>query len=332
MNIITQTLQNITKMKKILVIEDENELREGVAEILNYEGYSVCQAENGNEGMELAVNESPDLILCDIMMPGMDGYEFLKRWKMKNIIRPVQFIFITALSERLSQRRGMELGADDYLTKPFTRDELLKAIESRIEKDTFYEEYLNQKVDQIENALKNKIALLRKEKDEMEVYIKQISNEKELLDKQLKDQEMEMKEEAFNVIDINNKVYNLKRIISARLKNPNTHEEQRKILYELNSKINKRTILGNSWTVFQLKFQQVYPDFIPNLTSKVSGLTRYQVIFMAATFMGLKTGQLADFLDISEDSVRKNRYRLKKKIGLGKNDNFYEYVYSLGAG
>jgi len=318
-------------MKKILVIEDENELREGVVEILNYEGYTVCQAENGNEGMEIAVNESPDLILCDIMMPGMNGYEFLKRFKMKNIIRPVPFIFITALNERLSQRRGMELGADDYLTKPFTRDELLKAIESRIEKDTFYEQYLNQKVDQIENALKNKIALLREDMNEMKEYIIQISNEKELLDKQLKDKEMELKEEAFNVIDINNKIYNLKRIISGRLKNPKTTEEQRKLLNELKSKINKRTILGNNRTVFQLKFQQTYPDFIPNLISMIPGLTRYQVIFTAATFMGLKTGQLADFLDISEDSVRKSRYRLKRKFGLGKNDNFYEYVYSLVA-
>ena len=318
-------------MKKILVIEDENELREGVAEILNYEGYTVCQAENGNEGMEIAVNESPDLILCDIMMPGMDGYEFLKRFKMKNIIRPVPFIFITALNERLSQRRGMELGADDYLTKPFTRDELLKAIESRIEKDIFYEDYLNQKVDQIENALKNKIDLLCEELVEMEEYIKQISNEKELLGKKLKGKEIEMKEEAFNIIVINNKVYNLKRIISARLNNPNTPAEQRKILNELKTKINKKTILDNNWTVFQLKFQQVYPDFIPNLTSRVPGLTRYQVIFLAATFMGLKTGQLADFLNISENSVRKNRYRLKRKLGLSKKDNFYEYVYSLRA-
>jgi len=318
-------------MKKILVIEDENELREGVAEILNYEGYTVCQAENGNEGMEIAVNESPDLILCDIMMPGMDGYEFLKRFKMKNIIRPVPFIFITALNERLSQRRGMELGADDYLTKPFTRDELLKAIESRIEKDIFYEDYLNQKVDQIENALKNKIDLLCEELVEMEEYIKQISNEKELLGKKLKGKEIEMKEEAFNIIVINNKVYNLKRIISARLNNPNTPAEQRKILNELKTKINKKTILDNNWTVFQLKFQQVYPDFIPNLTSRVPGLTRYQVIFLAATFMGLKTGQLADFLNISENSVRKYRYRLKRKLGLSKKDNFYEYVYSLRA-
>jgi DNA-binding response OmpR family regulator/DNA-binding CsgD family transcriptional regulator len=317
-------------MKKILVIEDENELREGVAEILNYEGYDVFQAENGNEGMTIAVKNRPDLILCDIMMPGMDGYEFLKRFKIKNINRPVPFIFITALSERLNQRRGMELGADDYLTKPFTRDELLKAIESRIEKDTFYEQYLNEKIDQIENELKNKIAFLTEELVEMEEYIEQISNEKNVLDKQLKEKEIELKEETLNAIEISIKIDNLAKIISSRLRNPKISSEQRKLLIELKSKINRRTVLSNNWTVIQLKFQQVYPDFISNLATVIPGLTRYQMIFIAATFMGLNTGQMADLLNISEDSVRKNRYRLKRKLGLGNSDDFYEYIYSLG--
>jgi DNA-binding CsgD family transcriptional regulator len=146
----------------------------------------------------------------------------------------------------------------------------------------------------------------------------------------LKEKEIELKEETLNAIEISIKIDNLAKIISSRLRNPKISSEQRKLLIELKSKINRRTVLSNNWTVIQLKFQQVYPDFISNLATVIPGLTRYQMIFIAATFMGLNTGQMADLLNISEDSVRKNRYRLKRKLGLGNSDDFYEYIYSLG--
>ena len=121
-------------MKKILVIEDELLLREGVSEILTYEGFQVFEAENGEDGILSANTYLPDLILCDILMPVMDGYEVLSRIRKSEMTKLIPFIFMTALSERSDLRTGMELGSDDYITKPYTREELLSAINTRLKK------------------------------------------------------------------------------------------------------------------------------------------------------------------------------------------------------
>lgn len=122
-------------MKKVLVIEDELLLRKGVSEILTFEGYDVYEAENGETGILSIPECNPDLILCDIMMPVMDGYEVLTRLQHEDNTSRIPFIFMTALADRSDQRTGMELGSDDYLTKPFTRDELLNAMTARFRKD-----------------------------------------------------------------------------------------------------------------------------------------------------------------------------------------------------
>lgn len=121
-------------MKKILVIEDELLLRKGVSEILGFEGYEVFDAENGQAGIQASLEFKPDLILCDIMMPVMDGYEVLRRLRQIEQTQIIPFIFMTALADRSDLRTGMELGSDDYITKPFTRDELLNSISARFKK------------------------------------------------------------------------------------------------------------------------------------------------------------------------------------------------------
>jgi len=121
-------------MKKILVIEDELLLRQGVAEILGFEGYAVFEAENGEAGIQASLDYQPDLILCDIMMPVMDGFEVLSKLHQNERTRLIPFIFMTALSDRSDLRMGMELGSDDYVTKPFTRNELLNSITTRFKK------------------------------------------------------------------------------------------------------------------------------------------------------------------------------------------------------
>ncbi|MFZ4522666.1 MAG: sensor histidine kinase [Bacteroidales bacterium] len=121
-------------MKKILVIEDEQPLRESICDILEFEGYSVLQAENGKIGVELTHEWKPDIILCDVMMPVMTGMEVLATLRSSEATRLIPFIFITALSGRSDIRSGMELGADDYINKPITRDELLGAITVRLKK------------------------------------------------------------------------------------------------------------------------------------------------------------------------------------------------------
>src|SRR5690242_7943732 len=106
-------------MQKILLIEDNNEIRENMAEILDLAGYEVFTAPNGKDGIKTAIQEIPDLILCDIMMPVLDGYGVLHMLQKHEALENVPFIFLTAKSERLEIRKGMELGADDYITKPF---------------------------------------------------------------------------------------------------------------------------------------------------------------------------------------------------------------------
>ncbi len=121
-------------MKIILLIEDNEIIRENSAEILELAGYKVIQAENGKSGVDLALLNTPDLVICDIMMPVLDGYGVLQIFSQNPQLSGIPFIFLTAKTERSDLRRGMELGADDYLTKPFDESELLGAVASRIQR------------------------------------------------------------------------------------------------------------------------------------------------------------------------------------------------------
>ncbi|WP_159633751.1 response regulator [Sphingobacterium composti Ten et al. 2007 non Yoo et al. 2007] len=121
--------------RTILIIEDNLEIREGTAEILELtSGYNILTAENGKIGVELAMKHVPDLILCDIMMPELDGYGVLYMLSKQESTMHIPFIFLTAKSERVDMRKAMEMGADDYLVKPFDDIELLNSIESRLRK------------------------------------------------------------------------------------------------------------------------------------------------------------------------------------------------------
>jgi DNA-binding response OmpR family regulator len=120
--------------KKILIIEDNKAVRENIEEILTLSGYEVSAAENGKKGIEVAQSSLPDLIICDIMMPILDGYGVLHLLSKSAETSSVPFIFLTAKSDRADFRKGMEMGADDYITKPFDDIELLNAIEVRLKK------------------------------------------------------------------------------------------------------------------------------------------------------------------------------------------------------
>ena len=120
--------------KKILVIEDNLEVRENLEEILELSGYEVMMAEDGTVGVDIAAREKPDLIICDVMMPRLDGFGVLNILSKRPETASVPFIFLTAKAEKADFRRGMNLGADDYITKPFYKDELLAVIETRLRK------------------------------------------------------------------------------------------------------------------------------------------------------------------------------------------------------
>ena len=120
-------------MENILLIEDNEGLRENTAEILTLANYNVSTAENGKIGVEMAMANPPDLIVCDIMMPVLDGYGVFQILSKNINLQHIPFIFLSAKSERNDLRKGMEMGADDYITKPFSDSELINAIRARIE-------------------------------------------------------------------------------------------------------------------------------------------------------------------------------------------------------
>lgn len=121
-------------MKSVLVIDDNPDIRDNTAEILELAGYKTYTAENGKKGVDMALKEKPDVIICDIMMPELDGYGVLHLLRKNPETLNIPFIFLTAKTERSDFRKGMEMGADDYITKPFEDIELLNAIEIRLKK------------------------------------------------------------------------------------------------------------------------------------------------------------------------------------------------------
>ena len=137
--------------KKILIIEDNEDIRDSSVEILELADYEVLQADNGKTGVELAQRHLPDIILCDIMMPELDGYGVLYLLSKNPETANIPFIFLTAKAERADMRKGMEMGADDYLTKPFDDIELLNTIESRFLKKDKLEAFYSKSFESLQN-------------------------------------------------------------------------------------------------------------------------------------------------------------------------------------
>ncbi|MBN8825190.1 MULTISPECIES: response regulator [unclassified Spirosoma] len=138
---------------QILLIEDDVQIRENVEELLTSQGFQVETATNGREGITQAMLHLPDLILCDIMMPEVSGYQVLEVVRSNRLIANVPFIFLTAKSDTSDMRRGMDLGADDYLTKPFTFQNLLRTIESRLKREYMRKIDLKTQIDTFRHKL-----------------------------------------------------------------------------------------------------------------------------------------------------------------------------------
>lgn len=176
---------------KILVIEDNMEIRENIQELLELSGYLVCSAENGKLGVKIALEELPDLIICDIMMPEMDGYETLYVLSKNQKTSGIPFVFLTAKSEKSDWRKGMNLGADDYLMKPFDEMELLRVVETRIKKNDLIKSTGAPSASELDNFLKNAQDLTQ---------LKEISKQKKTIS-------IKRKEHIFHEGDTSNSLY-----------------------------------------------------------------------------------------------------------------------------
>ncbi|MEM9540019.1 MAG: EAL domain-containing protein [Cyanobacteria bacterium P01_E01_bin.42] len=144
-------------MTKILAIEDDPQVLDNICDILELEDYEIVTATNGRMGVEVALKTHPDLIICDVMMPYMNGYEVLRALRVQQATKTVPFIFLTAKADRVDLRHGMELGADDYLTKPFTPQELLQAILTRLSKREVLTQQCNEKIQEVTRQLHNRL-------------------------------------------------------------------------------------------------------------------------------------------------------------------------------
>ena len=159
--------------KKILIIEDHEDVRENTADLLELSGYQVATSADGMTGLELAQEFAPDLIICDIMMPGMDGYQVLESLQKHSETASIPFIFLTAKTEREDLRKGMNMGADDYLTKPFEEDELLDAVEARLKKHSFLQQEFGKGVEGFSQFMQEASAYLNLDHIERQYYCKE---------------------------------------------------------------------------------------------------------------------------------------------------------------
>lgn len=141
---------------KIVLIEDSTVLRENIKDILIFYNFNVLDFETAYQVIDRIVEYEPDLILCDVKLPDMDGFQFLESVRQTNELCATPFIFISAKSERMDIRKGMDLGADDYITKPFTHSELISAINSRLARAKVKNESINESINE-DDILKLKI-------------------------------------------------------------------------------------------------------------------------------------------------------------------------------
>ena len=316
-------------MTKILIIEDTVKLRENLADALELQGYEVLHADNGKTGIQLAKEFSPDLILCDIVMPGLSGLEVLEFLKSEDQQNTIPFIFISALAERKNIRVGMDLGADDYLTKPFSAGELLSAIATRLEKHNSIENKIKRQFDQIEIELKERVENLLSQNKNQKDIIEDITSTNEDFIEQLNEKQAQLMHEALKAIEINTTMQGIAKRLTEELQKSRITEEQKNVISELRNKIRKRSVLLNNWTIFQLKFDQTYPNFTASLLRRFPNLTQQERVIVSAIYTKLNSNQLSIILNIKPPSVRKYKYNMYKKMGLSKIDDLSVFIQQL---
>lgn len=314
-------------MKRILVIEDEVSLRMEISDVLTFEGFEVLQADNGLDGEKLAKQHLPDVILCDIMMPGINGIELLSRLRSQEGTNRIPFIFMSALSERRHLRTGMELGADDYVTKPFTIKEILNAIRTRLDKQELTVTFIEKEIAKVKNEIKNRIESVQEEADTANIPGESA--------KSATSHETAVKDgsilEALKSIDSNNTLKNLEKLVEKELHGNVVSNDHESLLIKLRNEIKSKSNLVNNWSVFQMKFNQAYPNFVDKLIKFCPDLTSQDLTLASAILINLNTLQLAGLMNITPASVRKSRFRLKKKLKLKEEDQLSLFLHQINA-
>jgi len=163
-------------MHKILIVEDTLAIREEVRDILEMEGYQVFQAENGGIGFEVALKEGPDLIISDILMPPLDGFQMFQKLQSYEETRNIPLIFLSAKGEKEDIRIGMNLGAEDYLSKPININDLVNAVENKIKKKITAEQVIIDRTAAITHILENQKNQIKKLEDQISEMTNLLTN------------------------------------------------------------------------------------------------------------------------------------------------------------
>jgi DNA-binding response OmpR family regulator/DNA-binding CsgD family transcriptional regulator len=314
-------------MRKVLIIEDDEKLRRETCEALILEGFEVYQSNNCSDGVTNAIKHSPHIILYDIMIPEMDGIEALAKFRKNEKTKTIPCIFITSVADSHSIRAGMDLGSDDYLIKPFTIKELANAINLRLDK--YFNYQLRNELNNIENIIKTRFKSQEALDGKQKSQIEKINVENSQLSNQLKEKEAELLEEVLKAIETNNILQGLIKQLEDEITRGEHSPAQKKFFTDLKFKTKMILSKKNSWRIFQLKFNQVFPGFIGKIVQYYPNLTPLQLTLVSTILFNLNTNQIAGILNISPDSVRKSRYRLKKKINLGPNESLMKYIHEF---
>jgi len=316
-------------MKSILVIDDDDKVRYKIADILKSYKFEIRSAVTGFNALSEINEKMPDLIFSDINVPEIDGFEVLEKLRSNYPDVLVPFVFITAIRERKSFRRAMELGADDYLTKPFTNQEFLSVVNLSIKRYTDLNNRINKNKAQAHAHLEHKLKELEKIVAKRDLMLNNVIQENCCLQNRLKDKQYKFEQEIFQVMEIKSTLRHLKNDNGKKLEKKGLTESNVDKFQILKDRLPKKPALSNNWAEFLLKTNLVHNNFTLKLGRKFPSLTQYDTIFVSATKMGMSTREIADLLSISVDSVRKSRYRIKKKIGLTSKDSFIGFIHSM---
>lgn len=313
----------------ILVIEDDRDLRELVINMLSLEGYRVMDVDNVISGIEKLRFVKPDLIVCNIMMPDMDGYQVLLSLKEMYPSSLIPLVYISSCAGRNDYRMAMEFGANEYLTKPFSALELKNCVKSQLEKSKTVEKRVMEKIERIEDFIQERIAGLETMIKRQASEIGRISKEKFELEENLSNREDEVSKESLTIIDTNNTLQNMEKLINAEVSRQDLTIKERNTLIKLRNQINNRNLFVNNYTVFQMQFNKTHPGFLSKIVRLYPHLSQMELTLACALVSNCSTSQLAKMFSILPESVRKNKYRLKSRMGIESGINLREHILSL---
>ncbi len=311
------------KIKNILIIEDEDELRTELIEILYFEGYKTMGASDGRQGIFLARKFLPDLIICDILMPNVNGLDVLKSINEFPETEDTPFIFISALSTNENIRNGMLGGADDYLVKPFKIKDLLNSIKIREKKANRLEERINKTID---NLLNNARSQLNDFDTTSLQKVKKVPRHPKTKTSKDNKADYDIDSGVLNLIEINNTMRSLKQIIEKSLKYDDLSLKEKETFLLLKDKIDEPKLKSDNRNIFMMKFKNFKPGFIESLGGKHPDLSRDDLLLCCSIYLKLSGKEISKIFGVETASIYKNRYRIKKKLGVKKGIKLFSYL------